>query len=172
MASLAVIFQFQTGMRVGEIGAVKYADIKGDTLHVCRMVREQFTVVEHTKSAAGDRMIYLTDLAKKVIEETKRYHKEQGMPDAEYIFGDYEHLKPRTIADRYSAFCKRLEIQHRSSHKARKTQISALLDGGVNLDTVRRLSGHEDSETTLRCYNYDRAEEKARKEMVVHALNG
>ena len=38
-------------------------------------------------------------------------------------------------------------IIHRSSHKARKTQISTLLDGDVNLDTVRRVSGHVDSRT-------------------------
>ena len=53
----------------------------------------------------------------------------------------------------------------KSSHKARKTFISAALDAGVNLDTVRRSAGHKDEQTTLGNYLYDRSgeEEQARK---------
>ena len=44
----------------------------------------------------------------------------------------------------------------KSSHKVRKTFISALLDGGVNLDKVREIVGHADEKTTLNAYCYDR----------------
>lgn len=171
LASLAVAFQFQTGLRVGELCALKYSDIVEDRLHVQRMVRKQTVVVEHTKSRAGDRMVYLTTKAWEIINETLRYHKEHG-EKAEFIFGGNTALKPRTIDDRYRSFCKTLGILHRSSHKARKTQISSLIDGGISLDTVRRLAGHEDSETTLRCYHFDRAEEKERKAKIEAILNG
>ena len=171
VASLAVIFQFQTGLRVGELCAIKYSDISGDTLHVQRMVRSQYQVVDHTKSYAGDRIVYLTPLAQEVIEESKKYYAEIGLKDPEYIFGGDSNLKPRIIDDRYREFCKRLGITHRSSHKARKTQISTLLDGDVNLDTVRRVSGHVDSRTTLNNYCFDRAEENERKKKIFAALD-
>ena len=171
VASLAVIFQFQTGLRVGELCAIKYSDISGDTLHVQRMVRSQYQVVDHTKSYAGDRIVYLTPLAQEVIEESRKYYAEIGLKDPEYIFGGDSNLKPRIIDDRYREFCKRLGITHRSSHKARKTQISTLLDGDVNLDTVRRVSGHVDSRTTLNNYCFDRAEENERKKKIFAALD-
>ena len=62
-------------------------------------------------------------------------------------------------------------IIHRSSHKARKTQISTLLDWDVNLDTVRRVSGHVDSRTTLNNYCFDRTEENERKKKIFAALD-
>jgi hypothetical protein len=46
-----------------------------------------------------------------------------------------------------------------------------LLDGDVNLDTVRRVSGHVDSRTTLNNYCFDRAEENERKKKIFAALD-
>lgn len=34
-----------------------------------------------------------------------------------------------------------------------------MLDGGMNLNTVRKMVGHEDEKTTLRNYYFDRREE-------------
>ena len=56
-------------------------------------------------------------------------------------------------------------IEKKTSHKARKTVISALLDGNVNVNSVREMAGHRDERTTLANYYYDRStdEEKVRK---------
>ena len=61
-------------------------------------------------------------------------------------------------------------ITMKSSHKARKTVISALIDGNVNINSVREMAGHRDERTTYANYVYDRstAEEKVR--MVEEAL--
>lgn len=167
LSPLAVMFQFQTGLRVGELCGVKFSDIEGDYIHIQRMVRDHpVEVVEKTKTDDGDRMVYLTSKAKELIEEARRYSK------SEYIFSlvSGEPLKPRVIHDRYDTYCKTLGIKHRSSHKARKTYNSTLLDAGVNIDSVRRMMGHSDEHTTLSNYTFDRNEKKIRERIIEDAL--
>ena len=48
-------------------------------------------------------------------------------------------------------------VEQKSSHKARKTFVSAALDAGINLNTVREAVGHQDERTTLQSYLYDRS---------------
>lgn len=77
-ALLAVIFAFETGVRVGELCALKVDDIHGDYIQIQRqevqdfektddfnMKFKGFKIVEYTKSDDGYRMIYLTNIAKK-----------------------------------------------------------------------------------------------------------
>lgn len=167
LSPLAVMFQFQTGLRVGELCGVKFNDIEGDYIHIQRMVRDHpLEVVEKTKTDDGDRMVYLTSKAKVLIEEARKYSK------SEYIFSMIagEPLKPRIIHDRYDTYCKTLGINHKSSHKARKTYNSTLLDAGVNIDSVRRMMGHSDEHTTLKNYTFDRSEKKIRESIIEKAL--
>ena len=50
-----------------------------------------------------------------------------------------------------------MEIERKSSHKARKTCISTMIDGGVNINTIREMVGHADERTTYNNYCFDRA---------------
>ena len=58
----------------------------------------------------------------------------------------------------------------KSSHKVRKTYISALLDAHVNINTVRELVGHADERTTLKNYCFDRNTEEEKRKKVEQAL--
>ena len=133
------------------------------------MVSEQYTIVDRTKSRRGMRKVLLTEEALEIIDETVRYHEAHGQKDAEYIFGDTEHPLPRTVTDRYVKYCKKLEITHRSSHKARKTYVSRLLQAGVNPRTISRITGH-DIGVMIQNYTFDRAEALERDKVIAAAL--
>lgn len=168
LAPLAVAFQFQTGLRVGELCGVKFIDIEGDYIHVQRMVRDNpIEVVDRTKTADGERLVFLTSKAKEIIAEARR------LTSSEFIFSMKRGcpLKPSAVHDRYRTYCARLGIVARSSHKARKTYASTLLDAGVNIDTVRRMMGHADERTTLKNYTFDRNEKILRENMIEKALS-
>lgn len=49
-----------------------------------------------------------------------------------------------------------VSIAAKSSHKARKTYISSLIDAGVNINEIRKQVGHEDERTTYRNYCFNR----------------
>ena len=51
-------------------------------------------------------------------------------------------------------------IPIKRAHKIRKSFISSCIDNNINLDTVRRIVGHEDEKVTLHNYLYDRSDDQ------------
>ena len=174
LASLAVALQFQTGLRVGELCGLMFSDIKvcasGCTLRVQRFIRKQTEIVDGAKTPAGIREIPLPDQSLALIEVCRQWQEKHYGFVGEFIFSGHEPLKPRTISDRYVSFCKQLGINKRSSHKARKTYVSTLVDAGINLETIRKTVGHASSSVTLRNYTFDRAEREERNKKIVDAV--
>ena len=85
---LAVILLFYLGARPGEIVAIKEEDVKEDYIHIRRMETGDFieiepgkykrisrSVVEHTKTDAGDRLVPLIGKAVKIVGLIKSVNK-------------------------------------------------------------------------------------------------
>lgn len=174
LAPLALLFQFQTGLRIGELCAVRYDDIETpDYIHIQRMVRRDTKeVVEHTKTSYGDRQIFLTAQAKHLIALAKERQESLSVDSSGYIFSiNGKPLTERSVATLYVKYCKKAGIIQKSSHKSRKTYISALIDGKVNINTVREMVGHADERTTLGNYAFDRKTDSEKAQMIENALN-
>lgn len=171
LAPLAVMFQFLTGLRIGELCAVKFADIENGYLNVSRMLqRDRDKVVEHTKSYS-DRAVLLPQTALEIINTAKAYQDEHNCK-SEFVFSTTKHpLSYREVNLLLRRYCKRLDILYRSSHKSRKTYISSLIDAGININSVRSYAGHADERTTYSCYCYDRTPERFKKEQLERALS-
>ncbi len=174
LSPLCMMFQIETGLRVGEVVAVKFSDIETPNyIHIQRMLRrDEKRVVEHTKTDYGDRPVPLTPFAKELVEEARRRQKELNV-SSEYIFStDGNPISAYCIQELYCKYCKRLGMgteghpKCKNSHTARRTYISALIDGGVNLNTIRLAVGHASEKTTLRNYTFDRATEKEKLEKI------
>lgn len=174
LAPLAVMFQFQTGVRIGELCALRYEDIEDSEIFVNRMYRfVTKEVVEYTKAHNAGRYVALTAEAKSLIETAKRYQQEHSMCDSGYIFSvNEEPLSYYAIRKLYERYCKEIGTVKKSSHKSRKTYISALIDGGVNINAIRELVGHADERTTYNSYCYDRKTKSERVTMIENALSG
>ena len=170
LAPLAVMFQFLTGLRVGELCAVRYSDIHNGMIHIGRMVRRDCSeIVEHTKTHV-DRDVILTDSAIDLIETARMYQKKNGIK-TEYIFSVFEEpLRYNEVNILLKRYCARADIPYRSSHKARKTYISALIDAGININTIRESAGHADERTTYFNYCFDRASDEHKRKLVEEAL--
>ena len=174
LAPLALLFQFQTGLRLGELCTLRYEDLEApDYIHVQRMLRRDTNeVVEHTKSSDGDRQVYLSDLAKRIISAAGERQKELEAESDGYIFSiNGLPLTERSVADLYTKYCKRLDMIQKSSHKSRKTFISQLIDGHVNINTIREMVGHADERTTLGNYCFDRSTESEKGRLIENALS-
>lgn len=170
LAPLAVMFQFYTGLRVGELCAAKYSDLCNGEIHVSRMVRRDSSeIVEHTKTYE-DRDVILPEAAVKLIDTARNYQMRNRI-DTEFIFSvTKDPLRYNEINILLKKYCARADILYRSSHKARKTYISALIDGGVNINTVRAMAGHADERTTYFNYCFDRATDEYKKSLIEKAL--
>ena len=172
---LMIMFNFFLGLRIGELTALKWSDIEDNYLYVHRseiedvkldlktgdVISTSFKVVEYTKSDAGDRYVYLNSEAKKILRIVKRVNFEYGRYDDGFIFLNMRNGR-RTTTDAVSTYlqnlCIRAGIANKSSHKIRKTYISSLFDHNINIDTIRRMAGHESEKTTLQNYCFDQTD--------------
>ena len=170
---LGIVFMFYTGLRVSELSALKFSVVDGNTLTVQRMLRYPTgEVIDGTKGTFGDRQVPLTPDAKAIISEIRTKREELGMGTDGYIFCPHE--KPlntyTAIQKAITTYCRELEIEEKSIHKVRKTMISTMIDGGLNLNTSRQIAGHMDERTTLNNYYYDRSDEVEKYNNFVRAL--
>lgn len=182
-APLGVIFTFMTGLRIGELAALKFSDVDGNTLHVQRQEVRNFdlnsdrckmtgrSVEEHTKTFEGDRIVYLTEDALELLELVKRFNRKNHEPEDEWIFiMNGERIDSTKFSTRLCESCKVLGISNKSMHKIRKTYISALIDGGVNINEIRKQVGHANETTTYRNYCYNRFNDKETRHQIQNAL--
>ena len=161
LTPLAVMFMFYTGLRVGEVCAVRYEDIDGRIIHIRRMLEyESGKIVDETKGAFGDREVPIISKAAELIEAARKRQQEKGVSDDGYIFSMRDTpILYTSVTKAFTKYCEKLGIERKSSHKARKTYVSTLFDADVNLDTIRETVGHTDERTTLHSYCYDRRSE-------------
>lgn len=169
---LAILFNFNLGLRVCELVALRWSDIEGNYLNISRMEIADYTadengnvyfstnkVVDYVKSEAGVRRLYLNNEAIHILDMIKKRNHELKIFDGDYIFvnaNSSTRLTRSSINKYLYRLCDEINANRLSSHKIRKTYISSLIDGGININKVRELAGHEDERTTLNNYCFDR----------------
>lgn len=184
-APLAVMLAFETGVRIGELCALKFSDIEDNYIHIQRQeVREfekvdgytmrfkEFKIVDYAKSEDGYRDIYLTDTARKIIEIAQIMNNINGEKNP----NDFIFCKGGKNVDHYSIQamikrgCEFINMDVKTSHKIRKTYISTLIDSGLNIDEIRRMVGHSDERTTYANYCFNRLTNKETEKVIEKAL--
>ena len=188
--TLAILLNFQLGLRVGELCTLKKKDINYKTckIRIQRMERsykplslvdgkvvEGKTVHEvlegHTKSNSK-RVIDLSDEALAIINRTLELHKEFGIT-SDFLFPDENgnHSIRQRFNDCLEYYCHQLTINTKSSHKVRKTVFSNLFDKGFDIEEVMRIAGHRHKTTTLKYYLFSVKRKKDKRKRMNEALN-
>ena len=179
---IAILLNFQLGLRIGELVALKWSDIDGNYINICRsevedyefgideatnsvkVIPNGYKIVEYTKSDAGMRSIYLNSEAKRLLDIIRSINDNCGYYSDNFILISSqrkERSNARTITTYLEKLCIAIGILNKSNHKIRKTFISSLFDNNVNIDTIRETAGHADERTSLNnyCFNQDDTKE-------------
>ena len=172
ISSLAIIIGALTGVRSGELVAIRESDIGETYLHIERQevkVEKQkadgswercgYEVVDHAKTKAGTRDVYMPKEVRELFKLIKKNNIRQGLNSPEhYIFYNRkgERMHECSLDKKLYTLCRRINVPPKSMHKLRKTYISKLIDEGVNINTVREMVGHEDEKITYKNYCFDR----------------
>lgn len=171
---LGILLVFQTGIREGELAALKYSDIENDLLHVQRQeIRYKgqpgasvYEVVEFTKTAAGDRYIVLTDKALQTIKQLRRLN-----PFGPYMMQkDGERIHKQLFNDKLYSACRVCGIEPMSMHKIRKTYGTKLINAGADDSTIMEQMGHSDITTTRKYYYFCDKDQEEKAEQVKKAI--
>ena len=186
-AALAVLINFSLGLRVGELVALKWKDLKDSYLHIRRMEQKQYEqlenskwkkhleVVEHTKSDAGYRTLYVVSSAMELFDKVKEANLRNGYTcEAEdYIFMYRKHrITANSIDSHYERYCKQIGISKKGNHKARKTALTKVADNpNINLKDAMEFAGHRDVKTFINHYGFSRYSDEQKRNELEKTLN-
>ena len=159
MLSLGVALAFVTGLRVGEVSALRWSDWNDDVLIVQRTEikykGEHGEWIEEvrnfTKGRDGIRQVVLTDDAKEILEKLYVYTGEKN----DYIFlRDGKRIKAAWLSNKIETLCRIVQIPFRSFHKIRKTYATKLIDAQVPEKVITKQLGHTEILTTKSFYYF------------------
>lgn len=163
---LGIPLLFLTGIRDGELCALKWRDIEEQGLHIqAEMVEHRdkdgkfkgYRYVEHTKTAAGDRIIAISRKVADILEKTKALNVVNGFSvnQDDFIFLRTYGKKvcectTRSFETRIKKYCRKAKMDVlKSQHDARRTFATNLFYTGLNPKDIQALMGHESLEQTM-----------------------
>lgn len=176
VSNYGVMLALQTGLRTGELAALKYSDVKDNIMHVQRQEIKYkgenkgeviHEIVDYCKTDMGDRYIYLTDSALATIKKIKLMN-----PFGEYMMMENDkRVLTNTFNDRLRLACKNLGIPVRTMHKLRKTYGTTLIDNDVDESLIMQQMGHKDISTTRKYYYFANKDSENKMKQIKNAIN-
>lgn len=158
---------FYTGMRKGEINALKWENIDGTVIKVRESVSQKVKGGYREgdpKTASSIRDIVMPEPLCRIVEAHRaRQQRDSRFAESHYVCGGTKCLPDATIENRNTRYCEAAGVKHIRIHDFRHTHASLLINEGINIMEVSRRLGHRDIKETLKTYShlYPREEDKA-----------
>lgn len=166
--NLGIYICLSTGMRIGEVCALKWGDINliAETISVCRTI-ERIYIIDgnhrHTELVIGSpktknsvRDIPMSRELSKLIRPLKKV-----MNDDYYILTNEAHpTEPRTYRNYYKQLLKRLNVPELKFHGLRHSFATRCIESQCDYKTVSVILGHANISTTLNLYVHPKMEQK------------
>jgi len=172
---MAVLLCLFTGLRLGELCALKWDDIDFDNkiLMVNRTVQRIYVQGYETKttllemmpkSECSRREIPLTAAA---IEPLIKFQNNK-----EYIFGGDKPLEPRTLQNHFKKILKEAGLADKNFHVLRHTFSTNCIEGGTDVKSLSEILGHSDVQITLNRYVHPSMDTKRRHMDILSSFYG
>lgn len=168
--SLGIYISLSTGLRIGEICALKWSDINvaDGTITVQRTI-ERIYVVE-----GGKKQTQLVINTPKTVNSCREIPMSKELlamvkPMKKVVNGDFYVLtnedkptEPRTYRNYYNRLMEKLDIPKLKYHGLRHSFATRCIEAGCDYKTVSVLLGHSNISTTLNLYVHPNMEQKKR----------
>lgn len=170
--NLGILLMLVTGIRVGELVALKFTDFDENTVfHIFRTEtrfqdengKNHHEIKDFPKTPAGIRTVIIPEKASWIIEKIKELN-----PDGEYLMMTHgKRLSTDAIRKRQYRVCKWAGLsKEKSPHKCRKTFASILLDNRLDQKIITQQMEQTDITTTEIHYHRNRKSVPQKKEII------
>ncbi|MCM1328240.1 MAG: site-specific integrase [Ruminococcus sp.] len=163
-SKMGVILCLYTGMRIGEICALKWSDIRLkegyievsktmyrikniDGIEVCGRVPKTVISVGKPKTFSSERKIPICDFMEKILSGTGEH-----CPGNYFLTDSGDYVEPRTFQNRFKKYLQGAEIQAVNFHALRHTFATNCVNSGCDVKSVSEILGHSSVKITLDKY--------------------
>lgn len=172
--NLGILLYFKSGLRPGELSALKTVDISSRIINVCRTEISYkndsgkiiYEVRDFPKTEAGIRQVILPASSEWILKKIRTHN----------LFGEYlferngKRIRTYTFTRRLKMLCRKTKIAEKSLNKIRKTYGSMLIDSGVDESLIISQMGHTDIKTTKTYYYKNRKSLDQKLDMIDNVL--
>ena len=163
VSNIGILLASATGIRIGELCALKWEDIdleksiltvKQTVQRICNNGKGTRLVISSPKSASSRREIPLPDFIVPILKNIKS-------SDSAYILsGNSKIVEPRTMQYRFKGLLKKLNIPYVNFHSLRHSFATSCVELGVDVKTLSEILGHSSVQLTLNRYVHSSIERK------------
>lgn len=158
---------FYTGMRKGEINALKWSDIKDGTICIRRSVSQKIKGIRGfespPKNKSSIRDVKMPSALIEILNEHKKRQQNFYLFNEGWnICGGEDYLPDTVLDDTNREIAKATGLHHIRIHDFRHSHASVLCNNGVNIQAVAKRLGHADVRETWNTYSHLYPEEEDR----------
>lgn len=166
--NLGILVSLYTGIRIGELCALKFSDISiaDEMIFIDRTMQR---IQTHNDSQSKTAIVITTPKTQKAIreipipyflcEELKRITPENK--NSFLLSGVEErYIEPRTIQYRFKSILKSCNLKDIKFHALRHTFATRCIEGGCDIKCLSEMLGHSSVSTTLNRYVHSSIEQK------------
>lgn len=166
--NLGILLCLYTGMRIGEICALKWSDILWDEQCVriektlqrlqnnTKSIPKTSIVITAPKSSCSIRKVPLPDGLYNMLHQYKQ------KDDTFILTGTISYIEPRTMQNRYKSILKQCNINDTNFHSLRHTFATRCIELGFDVKSLSEILGHANVNITLNRYVHPSMEQKQR----------
>lgn len=152
-----VLLSLYTGLRIGELCALQWGDIKDGVLTVRKtMQRLRAKEINKTELNIGDPKTHTSLRAIPLPSFLLPYLHlfDANRQPCEYVLGtaDFPIVEPRVMQYKFDGYMKDLQIENATPHTLRHSFATRCIECGVDVKTLSSILGHASIATTLNRY--------------------
>lgn len=150
---LGVMLSLYTGLRIGELCALRWEDVTEERISVCRTMQRlkqpegnTALMVGSPKTGTSCRLIPIPAFLQPYLEEFRRSEGYVIAPPGRL------HTEPRSMQYRFARMTADCDLEGVTFHTLRHTFATRCVESGFDMKSLSEILGHSDVKTTLNRY--------------------